>query len=351
METAWSPLADQGSAHQSIALALLVAAGIALELVVHVYLGISVVYTHFFYLIVAIGGLVLGRRAVLLALFFGGLHLGVTIWLTGNFVLESLLRAAMLCIVALVIGTVVDEMTRYRRELEEQNTRLQASERAFQTANRKLNLLSSITRHDIMNQLTALMGRVDLLAEEDCSERVREGLDKERSSIDTIRRLIEFTRDYQEIGVHAPQWQRVDAFHTSPEKQEALGGIRLSLELDDLEVWADPMLERISDNLVDNSVRHGGHVTEIRISYRADGDGITIVYQDDGVGVPPGEKERIFEKGVGANTGFGLFLSREILAITGLTIRETGAHGQGARFEIRVPSGLYRFAAGDLPAA
>jgi signal transduction histidine kinase len=53
--------------------------------------------------------------------------------------------------------------------------------------------------------------------------------------------------------------------------------------------------------------------------------------------------ERIFEQGFGKNTGLGLFLSREILAITGLTITENSVPGKGARFEITVPKGAYRF--------
>jgi hypothetical protein len=40
-----------------------------------------------------------------------------------------------------------------------------------------------------------------------------------------------------------------------------------------------------------------------------------------------------------------MFLIREILSITGLTIRETGIPEKGVRFEIRVPEGSYRFAA------
>jgi len=48
-------------------------------------------------------------------------------------------------------------------------------------------------------------------------------------------------------------------------------------------------------------------------------------------------KERIFRKGVGKNTGLGLFLTREILDITGLSITETGNEGEGARFEIAIP--------------
>jgi signal transduction histidine kinase len=62
------------------------------------------------------------------------------------------------------------------------------------------------------------------------------------------------------------------------------------------------------------------------------------------------EKERIFDRGFGKNTGFGLAISREILSITGMTIRETGEPGRGARFEITVPNGAWRFASSpDLP--
>jgi signal transduction histidine kinase len=65
--------------------------------------------------------------------------------------------------------------------------------------------------------------------------------------------------------------------------------------------------------------------------------------EDDGPGIPEENKERIFEKGFGNNTGLGLFLTREILGITGITIRETGEPGTGARFELTVPPGSYRF--------
>jgi signal transduction histidine kinase len=67
-----------------------------------------------------------------------------------------------------------------------------------------------------------------------------------------------------------------------------------------------------------------------------------VVFEDNGTGIAAAEKERIFERGYGKNTGLGLFLAREILALTGIAIRETGVPGTGVRFEIVVPEGVYR---------
>ena len=71
---------------------------------------------------------------------------------------------------------------------------------------------------------------------------------------------------------------------------------------------------------------------------------MTIICEDNGNGIPLNEKENIFTRKYFQHTGLGLFLSREILSITGLTISETGIEGSGARFEIHVPKGVYRFA-------
>jgi signal transduction histidine kinase len=95
---------------------------------------------------------------------------------------------------------------------------------------------------------------------------------------------------------------------------------------------------------MDNAVRHGGKITTIRF-YPEESDGnYCVICDDDGEGVAAQEKEKIFERGFGKNTGMGLFLVREILKITGMTIRETGEPGKGARFEIMVPKEAYRLA-------
>ncbi|MDO9326388.1 MAG: HAMP domain-containing sensor histidine kinase, partial [Methanoregula sp.] len=108
------------------------------------------------------------------------------------------------------------------------------------------------------------------------------------------------------------------------------------------EIFADPLVVKVCYNLMDNAVRYGGKITSISFSLMECDDDHLVVCEDDGDGVIAGDKEKIFERGFGKNTGMGLFLSREILAITGITIRETGEPGRGARFEMRVPKGAWR---------
>jgi signal transduction histidine kinase len=102
------------------------------------------------------------------------------------------------------------------------------------------------------------------------------------------------------------------------------------------------MFEKVFFNLLDNSIRHGQRVTHIHVSYQLKGDNLLVRWEDNGVGVPDEEKERIFERGFGKNTGLGLFLVREILSLTGITIKENGTSGEGVCFEINLPNGAYR---------
>ena len=337
---------------------LLLLAGIASEIGVHYFLGITIVYTHFYYLIIVIAGLWYGRKAIWVALFFGGLHIAVTYLLTGGITLDSLVRAIMMFIVAFVIGTIMEQARCYHNQIVEQNRELNdineemrilndqltESEAAFQIANKKLNLLSSITRHDIKNQLLGLMGFIELSKEISTDPEMLHFIDREEIAAQAIQRQIEFTKNYEDIGVHAPAWQDIGVMATALGNLVPPGETGVSVTIEGLEVFADPLLTKVFENLIDNSRRHGARVRHISFStLYYDQDSLAIVYEDDGIGVHEADKERIFEKGFGKHTGLGLFLSREILAITGLSIKESGVYGTGARFEIRVPKGKFRF--------
>ncbi|ACL16402.1 GAF domain-containing protein [Methanosphaerula palustris] len=217
------------------------------------------------------------------------------------------------------------------------------AEEGLRQANRKLNLLSGITRHDIQNQLTALLGYIDLSLEMTDDNNLQVIFRRENEQVAQIRSEITFTKGYEEVGVHSPEWQKVGMLIENAELMIPAGAVHLYSTLENLEIYADPLLMRVFYNLIENALRHGHSVTEIRFSMRpGDAGTLVLICEDDGDGVSEDTKERIFNKGVGSNTGLGLFLTREILAITGITITETGTPGRGARFEMVLPKGGYR---------
>ena len=102
------------------------------------------------------------------------------------------------------------------------------------------------------------------------------------------------------------------------------------------------MITKVFYNLIDNALSHGDHVTNIVFSQEETADGLLLICEDNGVGIPPQDKTRIFTNEFGRDSGLGLFLIREILSISGITLRETGDYGKGARFEMLVKKGYYR---------
>ena len=169
---------------------------------------------------------------------------------------------------------------------------------------------------------------------------------KEEQAANAIRSQILFTRDYQNIGVHSPQWHNVGETVSLALASIDIHSVLVNVTIPPVEIYADPLLEKVFYNLIDNSIRHGEHVTEIIIRSEEYTDSLDLIVEDDGIGIPHEEKERIFRREYFKHTGFGLFLSREILAITNLTVRETGVPGEGARFIIHVPREAYRSTGG-----
>jgi len=156
--------------------------------------------------------------------------------------------------------------------------------------------------------------------------------------------MIQFTKEYENVGVTAPTWQDLHALIETAVCEAPIGAITVKNEISPgSELFADNLIAKVFYNLLDNAARYGGYITTIRFYSVPVGLDTVVVCEDDGEGIPIQDKERIFERGVGKNTGLGLFLAREILGITGITITETGEPGFGARFEILVPEGKFRF--------
>ena len=214
---------------------------------------------------------------------------------------------------------------------------------ALDRVNHHLRLLTSLTRHDIANRVTVLLARIEIARSGLSGPELIAELDRIEADASSIAALCRIVRDESGDGDGTPIWHRLDRVIAAAGEQFSDSGVRIECAPTTVEVQADPLFPLVCANLVENAIRHGGPaLSTIRCSCTPEGPDLLVVFDDDGCGVPAAEKERIFLLGVGSNTGLGLYLCREILEMTGITIREVGVSGEGARFELRVPHGSHR---------
>jgi PAS domain S-box-containing protein len=212
------------------------------------------------------------------------------------------------------------------------------AERALRLARKKLHMITSVSRHEIHDTITGLLKHAERLETESAKEKRVSLVRDVRKDIRQLQRQILFTGEYEEIGVHTPRWI------TLRQLMPALKDLEVTIDpgLDAYEVFADPLIGKVFRYLAENTIRHGVHATEIRFSAERSGKGLMIIAEDNGTGIPEDRKAKIFEWRAVDRTGMGLFLVREILAITSISISETGTPGKGARFEILVPESACR---------
>ncbi|AGB02714.1 sensor histidine kinase [Methanoregula formicica] len=245
--------------------------------------------------------------------------------------------AFFIAAIFLTVGFVFFAVRRWNEvtQVSKETGRLQD---ALERANSKLMFLNNITRYDILNELTQLHRNLEQAEKTPVVRAVDEAIDR-------IRRQIKFTKEYQDIGAVPPSWQNVADAIMRAKVGVDLGNVSFDMEVHDMEIYADPLLEKVFYYLISNSLKYGGpKLTQIRIYRKKADDKMVILFEDDGVGISQEKKGYLFPKEWGSrkHAGYGLFLIRETLGVTGITIWESGTPGQGARFEIAVPKGVFR---------
>ncbi|MFA4861243.1 cache domain-containing protein [Methanoregula sp.] len=244
------------------------------------------------------------------------------------------------------LSAAYEQMTATAEELKHNYDELQKSQQALTQARKKLNLLNTITFQDIQNALFSLEGYIELLRELPLDENAAAYVKKEKEITEKISTSLVFAKNYQDMGINSPRWQNLNQVFLIAISRLDTSGLSHSIHLDNLELYADPLLETVFFNLAENVIRHAKTATVISLHYRETTGHLTMYFEDNGAGIPDSDKENIFERGYGSQKGMGLFLVREILGITDISIRETGMYETGARFEITVPEGAYRFGDG-----
>jgi len=214
---------------------------------------------------------------------------------------------------------------------------------SHENINLKMDLLFSLTRHDILDNLSVIMNHLERAQLINTHDEMQTFFAKTLGSISSIRNQISAMRALQDTGLVSPTWQPVqdvldDALALLPRHH-----VTIEQDLEGIEIFADPLLPRVFSMLLENSFKSGGpSLSFIRLSAHVSGDTLHIIYQDDSMGVPEADKEAIFDVAYNATTLRGLFLIRELLGYTGITLREMGVYGKGTIFDIEVPAGRFR---------
>lgn len=219
---------------------------------------------------------------------------------------------------------------------------MKRTQNAISKANNQLSILNSVTRHDILNRIMIITSFGKFLEQNCTDEPEKRWISILMKSADDIQTLIDFTHQYQDLGVNPPKWQNVTEIMKKKSIRLLLSDIVVHEPVESYEIYVDPLFEKVMYNLVDNSIRHGEHVTDITLSYERNDPYLIFRYEDNGVGIDDTDKKNIFQKGFGKNTGLGLFLIREIVSLTGIQITETGEKGFGVRFDMKIQAGSFR---------
>jgi len=213
-----------------------------------------------------------------------------------------------------------------------------------ETNNLKMDLLFSITRRDVLDQLSIIMNYLERAQLRTTHDEMQMFFDKTIESIESIQKQMAFGKSLQDLGMTSPKWHSVRKIWDDVVRLLPANNVEFSLEMADIELYADPLLPRVFYNLLINALYHGGpQLTKVRLYTMVSEESLILIVEDNGTGIPFDKKTKIFEFGCGKGTGFGLFLIREILGNTGITVTETGEPGKGSKFEILIPKGKFRY--------
>jgi PAS domain S-box-containing protein len=217
------------------------------------------------------------------------------------------------------------------------------AEEALQQSNKKLILLTGLVQHDIMNLLTEIYITHDLALKSEDPDTRRIYMACCHDIGKRIESIIEFTRDFEKCDRFSTDWQAIFSVIESAIREVKPGRIIIGNQVSpSLEIYADPIIHKVFSTLLENAIRYGKTLSKIWL-YASDQNGdLILTCEDDGIGIPIEDKERVFSHESGKNKDIGLFLSREIILINGFSIREYGTPGKGAKFEIVVPHRKWR---------
>jgi PAS domain S-box-containing protein len=254
--------------------------------------------------------------------------------------LDTILNTKLICYCGqnAILGTVTDITKRKRAEEE-----LQTALGKLQILNEKLDIVGKSTRHDANNKLAVILNNTYLAKMELTSDdvKIKKHLESVETAVDEIKKIFDFSKIYQQLG--SEKLIQIDVGEKFDEATRSFLSENDLFVMNDckgIKVIADSLLKTFFYNLIENSLKHGQKVTSIGLRWVDLEQKLLLIYEDNGVGIPEDEKEKIFEEGFGKGTGMGLHLIKLMCNIYGWTIKEIGEYGKGVKFTITMPKNI-----------
>jgi len=238
----------------------------------------------------------------------------------------------------------VSDLKQANEELHNKNIERGRLETALLRSNKKFQYMGSIIHHILLTQLSSIYHNMEKASFGQKNGQVDPGYFKSaHAMVEKALNIVRITCETLDPVVQTPSWIDLRELVHNALREIPQGSVRVDCRIPDtVKINAYPLIEKVFAELIDNSIRHGKKTTMIRFSIQNFEDVPVLIYEDDGVGIPVQDKKQIFSHEFGLSASHGLFLSEEILSVTGITISETGMPGEGARFEIQFPRGSIR---------
>ncbi|HVP15960.1 MAG TPA: PAS domain S-box protein [candidate division Zixibacteria bacterium] len=219
---------------------------------------------------------------------------------------------------------------------------LKNTQKKLEIMNEKLRVTGGLTRHDVRNKLSAIKGNAYLLKKQLAGD--GSALDKLKdmdAAVEQAVRIFDFAKTYEMLGVEELVYVGLEkTVDEAISLFSGLKGVTVTNDCVGLSVLADSLLRQLFYDLIDNSLKYGEKITQIRIRYEKTPDNqLKLIYEDDGMGISEDARQKLFTEGftTGKGSGYGLYLIKKMVEVYGWTIQETGEPSKGARFIMTIP--------------
>ena len=179
-------------------------------------------------------------------------------------------------------------------------------------------------------------------------DQMKKFIQSEEEVLKVIHQQLQYTKEYQEMGVHPQEWINLHQTLRMILSLAELGSIQVHIDVGDLEIFCDPVIAKVFSHLMDNTKIHGKkakmHPYQLPRNCRGPDP---CVRRMMAVGISDEQKKELFMRNVGTIAGFSLFFIHDLLEVSEMTIRETGYRARESGSRLGFPAEFTGFISGQ----